>query len=301
MINDNTIDEQSARYWCMFMDKDIAKLLAEAATHSEKEGKNLKKVIVKAKKKAVAESKRIDEVNWNFVQAAHQAAFPMATGNPFQPNFRALDPNSGVPSLQDQQKNNVIAAGTAAALVGAAAAPGAWTAIMSAIAGLGSVGAWFASVAGAAASLGLNACLAIVGGLVTVSSWLYPRIAKLVRDIGRDGVLARCEFEADGEKHIALFSMSAKRWELIYPGRRLASKTKVSPEDMKMFFESQFFKKFLARCETFVSRVYNNNKTMQALETLAGMADKKCKKDIQLLVDAKSVVQNYMLAGKYLT
>lgn len=104
---------------------------------------------------------------------------------------------------------------------------------MSAVAGLGSVGAWLASAAAGAASLGLNACLGIAGGLVTVSSWLYPRMSKLVRDMRRSGVLAKCEFEADGEKMAAVFSLSSKRWELVYPGMRLASRVKVPPGDVK--------------------------------------------------------------------
>lgn len=129
---------------------------------------------------------------------------------------------------------------------------------MSAVAGLGSFGAWLASAAAGVASLGLNACLGIVGGLVTVSSWLYPRMSKLVRDMRRSGVLAKCEFEADGEKMAAVFSLSSKRWELVYPGMRLASRVKVPAEDIKSFFESKFFSKFLARCGEIVGKVYGS-------------------------------------------
>lgn len=78
--------------------------------------------------------------------------------------------------------------------------------------------------------------MAIAGGLVTVSSWLYPRIAKLVKDMRRSGVLAECQFEADGEKYVAVFSMTRKRWELVFPGRRLASRTDVPKEDIAAFF-----------------------------------------------------------------
>jgi len=70
MVNDSTIDEKSAKYWCVFMDKDVAQLLEEAASHTEKEGKNLKKVLVQAEKKA-ERSKKLGEADWNAVQAMH--------------------------------------------------------------------------------------------------------------------------------------------------------------------------------------------------------------------------------------
>lgn len=40
---------------------------------------------------------------------------------------------------------------------------------------------------------------------------------------------------------------------------------------------------------------------MDALEVLAKMSDKKCKKEMQELVGAKDAVYSYMLAGKYST
>ena len=96
MISDHTIDPKTAKYWCAFADKKLLKALDDAMKHSKEEGKNFAEVA----KKAVDASKNVDE-SWNTIQAMHQAAFPMATGNPFQPNFRAMDPSSGVPSLQD--------------------------------------------------------------------------------------------------------------------------------------------------------------------------------------------------------
>lgn len=83
-------------------------------------------------------------------------------------------------------------------------------------------------------------------------------MSKLVRDMRRSGVLAKCEFEADGEKMVALFSLSSKKWELVYPGMRLASRVKVPAGDVKSFFESKFFSKFLARCNEIVSKVYGS-------------------------------------------
>lgn len=81
MVNDSTIDESTAKYWCIFMDKDISKLLTKASQYSPEEGKKLAKIAKKAKD--ANESSRVDEMSWDWVQAMHQAAFPMATGNPF--------------------------------------------------------------------------------------------------------------------------------------------------------------------------------------------------------------------------
>lgn len=301
MVNDSTIDVHTAKYWCAFADKEMLKLLDDAASTSAEEGKKLKDIankVVNAKgKKIVAEGL------WDWVQIANQTAFPLATGNPFQPNFRGQDPSSGELSLQDQQRNNVIAGATAAALAGFSLVPGGWAALGSAIAGaLGTAGTWLAATAATAASLGTAGIMAIVGGLVSVSTYLYPRIARLVKSICREGDVAKCEFEADGQKYMAVFSLSKKRWQLVYTNNRwVRSTVDVSNSDVAAFFSSDFFKKFLAQCKTYIDAVYGNEKRMECLEVLAKMAEKKTQKDIQTVIDAKKTIYDYMLPGTYVS
>lgn len=301
MVNDQTIDVKSATYWCAFKDEELIAKLDEAGKYDAADGKKLAEV-VKAVDKNIKQKNEgeLKEGMWDWAQAAHQAAFPMATGNPFQPNFRAMDPTSGVPSLQDQQKNNVIAAGAAAAIVGTSMVPGGWAALGSAIAGaLGTAGSWLAGIAG---SLGASAVMAVVGGIVSVSTYLYPRVAKLVKDICRTGEIAKCKFEADGEKYLAVFSLKKKKWQLVFQSSRMmSSAVDVPATDVKAFFESKFFNKFLAQCMKYSDAIYNDSKRFECLEVLAKMADSKSKKDMQKLLDAKSDVENYMAKGIYIT
>lgn len=157
------------------------------------------------------------------------------------PNFRGMDPSTGVPSLQDQEKNSIIAAAASAALVGGAATAGGWGALGTAIAGaLGTAGSYAAGLfASATAAVGTAGIAAIVGGLVSVSTYLYPRIAKLVKDLMRSKEIAVCKFEADGTPYKAVFALSKKRWELLYDNNRwIRSGTKVSPQDISSFFKS---------------------------------------------------------------
>ena len=301
MINDKTIDSRNATYWCAFGDKELLSKLDEAASNGN--GKQLAKIVnaVQKKVKQKAES-QLEEGMWDFVQTANQAAFPMATGNPFQPNFRGMDPSSGELSLQDQQKNNVIAAAVTAAAVGTTFVPEGWAALGSAIAGaLGSAGAWLASAAAStAASVGTAGVMAIVSGLVSVSTYLYPRIAKLLKDVCRSGEIAICKFESDGEKYLAVFSLKKKRWQLVFQGSRFASlAVDVPPVDVQSFFETEFFKKFLAQCKKYIDAVYGDAKRMKCLEVLGDMADKKSKKDLQQLLDARQPIEQYMLNGIY--
>lgn len=171
----------------------------------------------------------------------------MATGNPFQPNFRALDPSSGVPSLEDQGKNNIVAGATAAALVGASFVPGGWAALGSAVTGaLGSVAG---SAVSAIASLGSAGIAAVIGGLVTISSWLYPRIARWLKNLSRNSYVAECAFTADKTPYRCFFSLDEGKWILAYSNNRwLRSSVNVPSNDVQAFFETVFFKRFSSQC-----------------------------------------------------
>ena len=48
MVSDNNIDKQSAKYWCIFADKDLKSHLDKAKKFGLREGKNLKAALVKA-------------------------------------------------------------------------------------------------------------------------------------------------------------------------------------------------------------------------------------------------------------
>ena len=299
MISDSTIDETSAKYWCAFADKKLLKLLDKAMDNSTKEGKNLAKVA----KMAAQSKKKLNEGFWDNINAMHQVAFPLATGNPYQPNFRALDPESGVISLQDQQRNNIIAGATAAALAGGTLVPGGWAAITSALLSAGGfVGSLVAPLASVATSIGTAGVMAIIGGIVSVSTYLYPRIAKLLGEVCRTGEIAKCMFEADGQNYIAVFSLSKKRWQLAYAdGRWLKSRVNVGKDDTSAFFSTNFFKEFLAQCKKHIDAIYSNPQRMECLSTLAKMSDNASKKDMQRLIDAKKDIETYMLAAKFMT
>lgn len=299
MISDSTIDTTNAKYWCAFADKKLLELLDGAMDYSTKEGKNLAKVA----KMAAQSKKNLNEGFWDNINAMHQVAFPLATGNPYQPNFRALDPKSGVLSLQDQQCNNVIASATSVALVGGALAPGGWAAITSALLSAGGfVGSLVAPLASTIASIGTAGVMAIVGGIVSVSTYLYPRIVKLLGEVCRTGEIAKCKFEADGQNYIAVFSLSKKRWQLTYAGGRwLKSNVNVGRDDISAFFSTDFFKEFLAQCKKYIDAIYGNPQRIECLNILAKMSENASKKDMQRLIDAKKDIETYMLAAKFMT
>ena len=141
-------------------------------------------------------------------------------------------------------------------------------------------GGWLGSIVapltGAIASIGTYGIMAIVGGIVSASSYLYPRIAKLLNSICRSRDIAKCEFEADGEHYIAVFSLSSNRWQLMYKdGRWTKSDVNVPDNDVALFFTTDFFHKFLGRCGEYIDAIYQDPKRMECLEVLAKMADKK--------------------------
>ena len=144
--------------------------------------------------------------------------------------------------------------------------------------------------------------MAIVGGLVSVSTYLYPRVAKLVKDICRSGDIAKCTFEADGEKYLATFNIKKKKWMLMYRGSRmLSSGVDVPAANIKAFFVTEFFSKFLAQCIKYADAIYKDDKRLECLEVLAKMSDDKSKKDMQQLLDAKTIVDDYMAKGIYMS
>ena len=296
MINDKTIDYSTARFYCAFADKDLEAALDKATSYSKDDGKRFGKLIQQIETK----SKSVNEVDWNFVQAAHQAAFPLATGNPFQPNFRALDPKSGVKSLEDQAKSNVIAGAAAAALAGASFIPGGWAAIGSAVTGaLGTIGSTIASTA---LSIGAGAITAIIAGLVTVSSYLYPRISLWLKNLSRNNYLAECHFTADDIPYKCFYSLDKNKWILTYNNNRwIRSGTTVSPNDTSAFFNTKFFEKFAAKCEKNLRVIFDSEKNKNALKTLAEMSDKKSARQLQLFLNCESKIKENMFAGKYVT
>lgn len=297
MINDSTIDSSEAKYYCAFADKDLASQLAKATSYSKADGKRLGKVIQKA---AQLKNESLNEVDWNFAQAAHQAAFPMATGNPFQPNFRALDPSSGVPSLEDQGKNSIIAAATAAALAGASFIPGGWAALGSAIVGaLGSLGS---SAVTTVASLGTAGIAAIVGGLVTVSSYLYPRIARWLKNLSRNSYVAECRFTSNKTPYKCFFSLDECKWILAYDNNRwIRPGTKVPVADVQSFFQTKFFIDFASQCKAYLNVVFDNEKNKEALRALASMSDKASSKQLNSFLDAEAKIKENLFKGKYVT
>lgn len=305
MLNDKTIDSSEAKYYCAFADKDLEAQLAKATSYSKSDGKRLGKIVQSIAKAKTNES--LNEVDWNLVQAMHQAAFPLATGNPFQPNFRALDPSSGVPSLEDQRKQSLIAGATAAALVGASFIPGGWAALGTAVTGaLGLAGSaattTVSAATAAAASLGTAGIAAIVGGLVTVSSYLYPRIARWLKNLSRNSYAAECRFTSNKTPYKCFFSLDECKWILAYDNNRwIRPGTKVPVADVQSFFETVFFSKFSSRCQEHLSVIFDSQKNKNALRTLADMSDKASRKQLNAFLDAEQDIRENMFNGRYVT
>ena len=294
MITDQTIEIDTAKYWCAFSDKDLEKKLNDATSFTKEDGKRLAGVLKKAK----VASKKVSEGMWDNAQVAHQAAFPIATGNPFQPNFRALDPSSGVKSLQDQGKDNIIAGAIAAALVGLSYIPGGWAALTSAI-GAASSGI-ITTIANSASALGTAGLSALVGGIVTISSYLYPHITEWLKGIRRNNCIAQCNFISNDTPYIALFSLSTGKWELLYANNRWIRMNAVVPADEKaQFFSTKFFSKFNDKCKKNLSVIFDNPKNKELIKTLAKMSDKDSSKALLQFLDSENSIRSHMFNGTY--
>lgn len=294
MITDNTIETDTAKYWCAFSDEDLETQLDDATSFSKEDGKRLAGVMNKAKHS----SKKMSEGMWDYVQAAHQAAFPLATGNPFQPNFRGMDPDSGVKSLQDQGKDNVIAGATAAALAGASFIPGGWAAFGSAIGATSS--SLVSSIASASASLGVAGISALVGGIVTISSYLYPRIAEWLKSIRRKDCIAQCNFISNDTPYKVVFTLSTGKWELLYANSRwIRAKATVPADEKAQFFSTKFFNRFKDQCEKNLLVIFDSPKNKDLFKTLAKMSDKDSAKALVKFLDSESIIRSRMFQGTY--
>ena len=93
MISDKTIDTKNAKFWCLFCDDKLRTLLDDAASkYTPADGEKFAELASSiAKSKQFKESQQsekkeasmLKEMSWDTVNAMHQVAFPMATGNPF--------------------------------------------------------------------------------------------------------------------------------------------------------------------------------------------------------------------------
>lgn len=300
MINDKTIDYNTAKFYCAFSDDDLEQQLATATSYSKTDGKRLGKIITAI----TTETKSLTETDWNFIQGMHQTAFPMATGNPYQPNFRALDPNSGVLSLKDQGKNNIIAAATSAALVGATTTPSVWNMLANSIASAGTTLAAYLGLKGAENTVRVGTWLitAIIGGIVTISSYLYPRIALWLKNMSRNNCIAECQFTSNNTPYKCYYSLNENKWILSYNNNRwIRSGIKVPDDDIQMFFTTQFFKKFVNKCQQYLEVIFNNKKNKEALYALAQISDKASKKQLELFLNNEVQIKNNLFLGKYIT
>lgn len=90
--------------------------------------------------------------------------------------------------MQDQGKDNIIAGAITAALVGLNYIPSGWAALTSAIGAVGS--GLVSNIVSAGASLGIAGLSALVGGIVTISSYLYPRVTEWLKGIRRNNCIA---------------------------------------------------------------------------------------------------------------
>ena len=307
MINDKNIEVDSAKYWCIFNDIKLLDNLKQAEQYTPEDGKKLAKIISKVKAdKKKDESENVNEVDWAVVNSMHQSAFPMATGNPLQPNFNALDPNWKGSSFEKQQKENIIAGAVAALFAGAYFIPGGWAALGSAIAAIGgATGSWVASVATAAtttaANIGAAGITALIGGIVSISSYLYPRIAMWLRGMGRNGVIAKCTFISSDTPYVITYCLSKNKWELEYDNNRwIRSGTKIDPVSKEQFFNTVFFERFKTQCQKYISAILDDDKNVEVLKTLSKMSDKKSSNLLTQILDNKQKIQTNMYRGIYL-
>jgi len=161
---------------------------------------------------------------------------------------------------------------------------------------------WLASIVAQVGLAGLSAGLtAAVGGIVSISAWLYPRMAKWIKDMRRTGIIAKCEFTSNDVPYKAVYSLSKNKWQLLYGNSRWFRRgTKVDETSVDSFFTTDFFEKFSSQCKKYMSAVLDDEENLELLRVLAKMADKDSAKVLNKLLDNKDEIRQNMYSGMYM-
>ena len=294
-LQDNMIDESTAKYFCIFAGKDMKqfftdvndnKKIADATDHILDKGvdSNLLKESILGKVKSLVKNKILN--GKDKVQAIAKDTVQKTTAASTQQAINILT------NAQNAQKINQMAADA-----GANATKGA---IAQMQASQGAIDAAAASAGSAAAKGALDTAIGIAtpwligAAVMTIGAMLWPKVKgafnKMLKTSAQQkNSLAFVKFnDTEGSKWQFYFSKDKMLWKL----DNMDSGENVTKNFTIDFMKTNFAKRFMARCQQIMSNGLNN------LEVLQKTVGNDGKQYIEFLMKNKDKICNNMFNGK---
>lgn len=322
MISDKTIDESTAKYWCIFSNKGFKHALDKVVSE-----------IASSKTQQIAQNALEDGIKSKAQDAQLNESF-----TDFLANLSPSDPASGsvgiVGDLADktpeQIKANAAAMGTAAVSAAAILTPPGRTAA-SAVGKTIVKNPGKALLAGATVKLGMDmagdendawwdklgklvnkvwdigaftakhsTAIAVAGTTAfalfkTAPLWM-PLISSMVKSMLRGDSLAVVEFDSNGTMYKMHYDMKYRRWELMYKGFSFGRSP--APEETEQLMNTAFFKHYIQQCKDYIIPIIKNEDREAVMQAIAALSSNKSQKVIEKIMYDKSIIDN-MFALKY--
>ena len=295
MISDRTIDESTAKYWCIFSNKEFKSALDKVLkTMSDNKTQNAAKnalddIVAKAKDTSINES---------FLD--------------FLADFTPTDPTGGAVGIvgdlagksPEQIEANAAAMATAAGAIATAIVPQTRGAALK-VGKLAAKNPGTVLLTGAAVKLGMDAvgdeddawwqklrklvnkvwdigtfttkhstAIAVAGTTAfalfkTAPLWM-PLVGSMVKSLLRGNSLAVVEFDSNGTMYKMHYDVKYRRWELMY--KSFSFGRTPPPEETEQLLSTKFFTEYIDQCKKYILPIIENGDreaVMQAIATLS--------------------------------
>lgn len=330
MISDKTIEEETAKYWCAFADKDFKKAIDLILKNiANEKNQDIAQNAIAVASKAKLNEGFMDKLN----KAAEQLSHSPTVGGPgmvFQ-----------IANADKETMNQQVKHAAASAAAGLALLPGARDALGAGlkVAAKNPI-ATAGTLAGAGAAVELSnvvdklsgkdtdnmSLLDKIGSLVnkvwdigkftakhakaiaiasttayalfkTANIWM-PLVGSCIKSILRGNSLATLDFDSNGTWYRMRYDIKYKRWELLYKNFSMGNTP--SPEETEQLMNTKFFKKFLKQCQKYIEPIIDNNQRAAVLEAIAKLSDKQTKEALNKVFNDDSTLKNmFALKFKY--
>lgn len=322
MISDKTIEEKTAKYWCIFADEKLKNALDKVISNitNAKEQKIAQKIV---SNEIISNSKKLNE---GFID--------------FMSKFTPTDPTGGsvgivsdlVGKSQNEINANAVAMASAAGIA-ATTLTSAGRSIASTIGQAAVKNPGATAVTLAAGKLAMDAAgdendawweklgklvnkvwdigkftadhakeIAIASTTAyalfkTAGIWM-PLVASMVKSFLRGKSLAIVEFDSNGVWYKMHYDIKYKRWELLYKGFSFGNSPQ--PEETEQLMNTKFFKAYVAQCKRYIELIVNNENREAVLQAIGQLSDNATKNILDVLLSDNDIIDNmFALKFKY--
>lgn len=324
MISDRTIEEETAKYWCAFADKNFKKALDTiTATIASEQSQDIAQNIVTQQ---IEDNSNAMSLNEGFLD--------------FLSKLSPTDPTGGSVGIvsdltgksKDEIKANAVAMATAAGATATTLTP-VGRAVTGSVIKTGVKHPVAAGLTVAASKLALDAAgnendawwqklgklvnkvwdigkftakhaktIAIASTIAyalfkTANIWM-PLVSSCIKSILRGNSLATLDFDSNGIWYRMRYDIKYKRWELLYKNFSMGSTP--PPEDTEQLLKTKFFKRFLSQCQKYIEPIVDNSQRTAVLEAISKLSDKQTKDALDKVFNDSSTLKNmFALKFKY--